>query len=143
MMEIASSSEKKFLFSVIMPIYNSERYLSEAIDSILKQSIGFKENIQIILVDNGSNDNSVEICAKYKALFPDNIVYIQNDENMGTSVGRNIGMQYATGKYINFMDSDDRWWSSRNVIDCISGAGYAGNLWMESIPQVQVSHRSV
>ena len=55
----------KYKFSVIIPIYNLEKYLEEAIKSILKQSIGFKENIQLILVNDGSTDNSETICLKY------------------------------------------------------------------------------
>ena len=101
--------EKQFLFSVIIPIFDSARYLNDAIDSILKQSIGFEDSIQVVLVNNGSNDNSSYICKELKMRFPDNIVYIECKENKGISEGRNLGMQYAKGKYINFMDSDDYW----------------------------------
>ena len=100
--------KKDFKISVIIPIYNVEKYLSEAINSIINQSIGFSDNIQLILVNDGSPDNSEEICLKYKEKYPDNIIYIKQ-ENSGVSEARNNGFKYATGKYINFLDSDDIW----------------------------------
>ena len=100
--------EYKYKFSVIIPIYNVEKYLSETIESVIKQDIGFKNNIQIILVNDGSPDNSKDICIKYKKLYPDNIVYVEQ-ENAGVSAARNNGTKYAEGKYINYLDSDDKW----------------------------------
>ena len=96
---------KKFKISTIIPIYNVEKYLEETILSIIKQSIGF-ENIQMILVNDGSPDNSEEICLKYKEKYPENIIYIKK-ENGGVSSARNMGLEYATGEYVHFMDSDD------------------------------------
>ena len=55
-----------FLFSVIMPVYNTEEYLEEAIQSVIEQTIGFEENIQLILINDGSTDNSESICKKYR-----------------------------------------------------------------------------
>ena len=97
---------KNFKISTIIPVYNVEKYLEETILSIIKQSIGF-ENIQMILVNDGSPDNSEEICLKYKEMYPENIIYVKK-ENGGVSSARNKGLEYATGKYIHFMDSDDR-----------------------------------
>ena len=85
--------KKNFKFSVIIPIYNVEKYLEEAIKSIINQSIGFEDNIQLILVNDGSTDNSEEICMKYEKEFPDNIIYIKQKNN-GVSVARNTGMKY-------------------------------------------------
>ena len=96
-----------FLFSVIIPIYNTGRYLNESIGSLLNQTIDFKE-IQIILVNDGSTDQSEEICLKYKNKFPKNIIYIKI-EHGGVSKARNRGMDYARGIYINFLDPDDKW----------------------------------
>lgn len=96
-------------FSVIVPVYNTEKYLEETIMSVVEQSIGFEENIQMILVNNATEDNSEEICNKYSELYPDNIVYVKLDENVGPAGAREAGKQYATGKYINFLDSDDKW----------------------------------
>lgn len=95
-----------FEFSIVMPVYNVEEYLRESIDSVINQSIGFSDNIQLILINDGSPDNADEICLEYKGKFPDNIIYI-NKENEGVSVARNIGLDEAKGKYINFLDSDD------------------------------------
>ena len=98
---------KNYLFSVIIPVYNVEQYLEETILSVVNQTIGF-ENIQMILVNDGSPDNSEEICLKYRDKYPDNILYIKK-ENGGVSSARNLGMEYIQGKYVNFLDSDDKW----------------------------------
>ena len=98
----------KFQFSVIIPVYNVEQYLAETLDSVIGQTLGFEENIQIILVNDGSPDDSEKICMEYKEKYPDNIVYVKK-ENGGVSSARNEGIQYAEGKYVNFLDSDDCW----------------------------------
>ena len=100
--------EYKFKFSVVIPIYNVEKYLEETIESVINQDIGFKENIQMILVNDGSPDNSEEICLKYKNMYPNNVIYVKQ-ENAGVSAARNNGMKYIQGKYTNFLDSDDKW----------------------------------
>lgn len=99
---------KKYNFSVIIPIYNTEKYLKDSIESIINQDIGFEENIQLILVNDGSDDNSENICQKYKNKYPNNIKII-NQKNHGVSFARNIGFKNANGCIINFMDSDDFW----------------------------------
>lgn len=91
-----------------MPIYNVEDYLEESILSIVNQTIGFKDNVQLILINDGSPDNSYLICQKYKELYPDNIVYVEQ-QNSGVSTARNNGLKHAQGTYINFLDSDDKW----------------------------------
>ena len=98
---------KCFLFSVIIPIYNTERYLDDSIGSVINQTIGIK-NIQIILVNDGSTDNTEIKCLKYRKLFINNIVYIKL-EHQGVSNARNEGLKYAKGLFINFLDSDDKW----------------------------------
>lgn len=100
--------QNTFKFSVIIPVYDVEAYLEETIESITKQTIGFKKNIQIILVNDGSPDRSEDICLKYREKYPDNIVYVKQ-ENAGVSAARNKGMEYIQGKYVNFLDSDDKW----------------------------------
>ena len=94
--------------SVIIPIYNVENYLEECIDSVINQTIGFENNIEIIFVNDGSPDKSEEICLRYQKEFPSNIKYIAQ-ENAGVSAARNNGLKYAKGEYINFLDADDRW----------------------------------
>lgn len=101
-------SKYKYKFSVIIPIYNVESYLEETIESVINQSIGFEENIEIILVNDGSPDNSEEICIRYRDQYPNNIKYIKQ-KNAGVSAARNNGIKYANGEYINFLDSDDKW----------------------------------
>ena len=98
----------KFKFTVIIPIYNTEEYVEDTILSVINQTIGFKENIQIILVNDGSTDKSEVVCKKYQERYPENIIYIKQ-ENSGVSSARNNGLKYAEGRYINFLDSDDIW----------------------------------
>lgn len=98
----------KYLITIIMPIYNSETYLSKTIDSIIKQSIGFN-NIELILVDDKSTDDSRNIIQDY-ALRYNNIVPIYLDKNSGyPGVGRNIGIKKSKAEYIMFIDSDDEY----------------------------------
>lgn len=96
----------KYKISIIIPFYNSESYLEDAINSVINQTIGF-DNIQLILVNDGSKDNSEKIALKYKEIY-NNIIYICQ-ENSGVSAARNTGLKYVDGKYINFIDSDDKW----------------------------------
>ncbi len=98
----------KFKISVVIPVYNVENYLAETLDSVIAQSIGFEENVQIILVNDGSPDNSEAICLEYRDRYPENIVYVKK-ENGGVSSARNEGIAYIEGKYVNFLDSDDCW----------------------------------
>lgn len=88
--------------SIIIPIYNCDKYLSNCIESILCQSY---ENIELILVNDGSTDNSLRICQKYRKL--DTRVILISKENKGVSNSRNIGIHRATGDYIAFVDGDD------------------------------------
>lgn len=96
----------KFKFSIIMAIYNVEKYLEEAIEGVVNQTIGFEENIELILINDGSPDNCEEICKRYAKLYPDNIIYLKQ-KNQGVSAARNKGIELATGEYFNFCDSDD------------------------------------
>ncbi|MFA9376838.1 MAG: glycosyltransferase family 2 protein [Lachnotalea sp.] len=97
----------KYKFSLVIAIYNMENYLVETIDSVVNQTIGFEDNLQILLVNDGSNDNSEEICKSYTSKYPENIVYIKQ-ENGGVSEARNKGLEYATGELVNFLDADDK-----------------------------------
>lgn len=100
--------KNKYKFSIIMSIYNVEQWIEEAVESIVNQTIGFKENVQIIFINDGSLDNSEKICLKYRNLYPDNIKYIKNKEkNRSLAFSKNEGLKHAEGKYINFFDSKD------------------------------------
>ena len=89
--------------SVIMPIYNVDKYLDRSIDSLLRQTL---EDIEIILIDDGSTDHSKEIIKKYQQLYPDKII-ARFIKNSGAAHARNIGLELAQGEYIGFVDSDD------------------------------------
>ena len=106
----------KFRFSVITPVYNVAAYLPDAVRSVTGQDIGFEDNIQIILVNDGSTDDSDSVCRAFAEEYPDNIVYIAK-ENGGVSSARNEGMKYAEGKYVNFLDGDDIW--EKNVFGLV------------------------
>lgn len=98
----------QYKFSVIIPIYNIEEFLKEAIDTVIRQTIGFEDNIQLILVNDGSPDRSDMICKGYSEKYPENVVYVKK-ENGGVSSARNEGMKYIQGRYVNFFDGDDKW----------------------------------
>ena len=89
--------------SVIVPFYNVENYIDKCIQSIINQSL---KDIEIILVNDGSEDGSEKIAKGYLEKYPDKIIYLEK-ENGGLGDARNYGMPYANGKYISFVDSDD------------------------------------
>jgi len=88
--------------SVIVPIYNVEKYLKECLDSIINQTF---QDIEIILINDGSTDNSLQIMQEYAK--NDSRIIIINQENKGQSISRNSGIKYATSKYLSFIDADD------------------------------------
>jgi len=88
--------------SVIIPIYNSEKYLAKCIESILSQTF---KNFELILINDGSKDNSLDICNKYKNR--DKRISIINSVNKGVSNARNLGIEKSKGEWIIFCDSDD------------------------------------
>lgn len=122
-------------FSIIMPIYNVERYLAEAIESVIGQTIGFEDNVELILVNDGSPDGSETICLNYQSRFPKNIRYIYQS-NQGVSAARNHGIDFARGEYLGFLDPDDKY--QENALEAVSE--YFGNagrdLDVVSIPVV-------
>lgn len=89
--------------SVIVPIYNVEGYIEKCLETLVNQTL---DDIEIILVNDGSKDNSALIAKKYLEKYPEKIVYLEK-ENGGLSDARNYGMPYAKGEYIAFLDSDD------------------------------------
>lgn len=102
------SPDKDFAFSVVMPVYNKEEYLEEALESLERQTIGFEANIQVILINDGSADSSPEICESFAEKHPSNVIYM-DQENRGVSAARNRGLECATGRYVSFFDADDIW----------------------------------
>src|SRR5699024_10834672 len=90
------------LVSVIVPVYNAERYLYKCVKSILNQTF---DQVEIILINDGSTDNSVEICQALA--IEDNRIKVINQHNQGPSCARNRGIGEASGKFIQFVDADD------------------------------------
>ena len=88
--------------TVIVPVYNAEEYLNRCVDSILNQEY---EDLELILVNDGSTDRSGEICQAYEAKDPRVILLAK--ENSGVSDSRNLAISQAAGKYLQFVDSDD------------------------------------
>ena len=91
------------MVSIIIPIYNVEKYLGTCVESILKQTYS---NIEIVVINDCSTDGSLKILKKYAKKY-DNMILIENKENKGLSYSRNVGLEKATGKYIGYIDSDD------------------------------------
>ena len=97
--------------SVIIPVYNVEKWLNKCVDSILSQSY---ENFEVILVNDGSTHKSKDICDQYSK--EDKRVKVFHNKNKGLSYSRNFGVKKSNGKYVMFVDSDD-FISDINIID--------------------------
>ena len=88
------------LITVIINVYNGEKYINKCLDSVINQTY---KNLDILIVNDGSTDNTLKICKKYK----DRRIRIITTENMGLSLSRNIGIDNAQGEYLYFIDADD------------------------------------
>ena len=91
--------------SVITPVYNVAGVIGKTLDSMLSQSY---KDLEIVLVDDCSKDNSAEIIAGYVQKYP-NIIYHKQEINQGAAVARNTALNIASGRYVAFLDSDDQW----------------------------------
>lgn len=107
MTQTLKAVKPKYKFSFVMPVYNVEAFLAETVESILSQTMDFKENCEIIFINDGSKDKSGDVCRQFTERFPDNITYFEQ-KNAGVSAARNRGIEAARGKYISFLDSDDK-----------------------------------
>ncbi|EKM5065669.1 glycosyltransferase family 2 protein, partial [Cronobacter turicensis] len=99
---------KNYLISIIIPVYNTEKYIAECLDSVLSQSItgvAAQSSIEVIIVNDGSPDNSLAVIDEYRKNNPNMI--LMNQSNAGQSVARNNAIEIARGDYIFFLDSDD------------------------------------
>lgn len=110
-MEVITETNIKKI-SVIVPVYNTAKYLIDTIDSILRQT--YKE-FELILIDDGSKDNSLKICNSIQK--KDKRVIVLHQENQGASAARNAGIKIARGKYICFIDSDD--YIEPDMLECL------------------------
>ena len=90
----------KDLISIIINVYNGEKYIDRCLDIVINQTY---KNLEILIINDGSVDNTLKLCKKYK----DKRIKIITTENQGLSLSRNVGLDNATGKYIYFLDVDD------------------------------------
>ena len=84
-----------FKFSIITAFYNTQNYIKESIDSVINQTLDFRNNVQLILIDDGSTDESKNIALSYQNQFPDNIIVLDNNKKNPSS-SRNLGLKHAT-----------------------------------------------
>lgn len=113
---------KDLLISIIVPIYNVEQYLRQCIESIIEQTYN---NLEVILVDDGSTDSCSEICDEY--VNKDSRVSVIHKKNGGLSSARESGMANATGSYVMFVDGDD-WIASTTVEECVREVAKSENI---------------
>lgn len=92
-----------YLLSVIIPVYNAEKYIDDTLNALCKQTVF--ENLEIIIVDDGSEDYSLEICNTYRLKYSN--IKVISQTNQGVSTARNVGLLNATGEYVTFLDADD------------------------------------
>jgi glycosyltransferase involved in cell wall biosynthesis len=93
------------LVSALIPTFNSERTLDEALESVMRQTIG---NVEVIVVDDGSSDGTIEVARRFEARHPGRVICLQQN-HAGPYVARNLAAQRARGRYVAFLDSDDAW----------------------------------
>lgn len=96
--------QNKIKLSVVVPVYNVEKYLADCLESIFNQDLN-PEDFEVILVNDGSTDSSLSICESYQSNHRN--IKIVNQKNQGLSIARNVGIENAIGKYLYFIDSDD------------------------------------
>lgn len=99
------------LISIIVPVYNLDKYISKCIESILSQTYTYFE---LLLIDDGSSDTSGSICDKYAAV--DERIHVYHKKNGGVSSARNVGLKYANGEWVCFVDADD--WIENDFLKC-------------------------
>lgn len=104
----------QFKVSIIMPVYNGEKFLNQTLDSIANQSF---YDYELIAVNDGSTDNSKEVLEKYSLIFPN--MHIINQTNLGVSAARNNGLSVAQGEYVCFIDADD--WIHPDFLRILTG----------------------
>ena len=93
------------IFSVVIPCFNVEDYVGVAIESVVNQTLDFENYVEIILVDDGSSDGTINVCKEFVDKYPNNIKLI-HQQNEGIVSARNLSLKYASGKYVNFLDAN-------------------------------------
>ena len=122
--------------SVITPCYNSYDYLDKCFESLVNQTIGI-ENIEIIFVNDASTDNTFEKLNSFESLYPESVLVIHLDENVKQGGARNVALQYASGEYTVFVDSDD--WVDLSYLETVYNIAKENDIDMLQIPFVKVS----
>lgn len=102
------------MVSVIIPVYNTEAYVGRCIESVLEQTY---TDLEIIIVDDGSTDNSLTICQDYSRKDPYHRIIVISQENQGASTARNKGIDVSSGEYLMFVDSDD--WIDKTMVESL------------------------
>lgn len=100
-----SNSTNELMISIIIPVFNVGAYIEEGLESINNQD--FNYNYEVLLIDDCSTDNSLEVCREYAGKYPDRFKLIESESNAGVSVVRNLGLEHSRGRYIVFFDPDD------------------------------------
>lgn len=127
---------KKPLISVIVPVYNVEKYVGRCLTSIINQSY---TNLEIIVVNDGSTDNSLSVCEEYAA--KDSRIKLITQENRGLSGARNMGLRHYTGEYVTFVDSDD--WIHRDMVEYLYNVLVRHNSEMSVCASMRVSENMI
>ncbi|EME5412439.1 glycosyltransferase family 2 protein, partial [Enterococcus faecalis] len=121
------------LVSVVIPVYNVEKYVEKCLDSVINQTY---QNLEIIIVNDGSTDNSLSICQKKK--LSDSRIKLINKENGGLSSARNAGIECAQGEFICFIDSDD--WIELDYIEVLLNGMENTNVDISVIQMIKVKN---
>ncbi|HGL5683941.1 TPA: glycosyltransferase family 2 protein, partial [Enterococcus faecalis] len=119
------------LVSVVIPVYNVEKYVEKCLDSVINQTY---QNLEIIIVNDGSTDNSLSVCQKKK--LSDSRIKLINKENGGLSSARNAGIECAQGEFICFIDSDD--WIELDYIEVLLNGMENTNVDISVIQMIKV-----
>lgn len=137
-------NEQKILISVIIPVYNAENYINRCVSSIVNQTY---ENLEIIIINDGSTDGSGRICDEWKE--KDKRIHVYHKKNEGPGIARNIGIEMSKGEYLAFIDSDD--WiedtayetfinialkSGAEIVGCASIVDYENGLHKENLSDI-------
>lgn len=111
----------KPLVTVVVPAYNSEKYIKKALDSVFRQDV----ELEVVVINDASSDGTLKKIEEYKQR--DNFTLLQNKKNLGVAASRNLGVEKARGDYIAFLDADD-WWSPKKLSKQLAAMEKAGTV---------------
>jgi cellulose synthase/poly-beta-1,6-N-acetylglucosamine synthase-like glycosyltransferase len=135
---------RKMKVSVIIPFLNAEKFIREAIESVFAQTY---ENWELLLIDDGSNDESTVIARSYAAEYPDKVRYLEHrgHQNLGKSTSRNLGIHNAGGDYLAFLDADDIFLPQKleRQVALLESRPWAGMVYGRTLRQLECPRRIV